>query len=74
MRVTTDLYKDSFKLMVVYVMKKQGHTFKNCEQCGRSLNEKTYRIHHTKYEGATVKDLQVVCQKCNAQPENRFLK
>lgn len=32
-----------------------------------------YEIHHTKYEGATYKDLQVVCRSCNRKEENCYL-
>ena len=72
-RHDTDLYKDSFKLMVIHAMKKNGKDFSKCEQCGTPLTEKTYRLHHTRYEGATIEDLQVVCQRCNTKKENQNL-
>jgi len=52
------------------IFKNQGRDFNTCEQCykkGKTI------LHHTKYEKATIRDLQLVCQKCNVKTENKFL-
>lgn len=59
-------------LMIVESLKRRGRDFTKCEQCGKPI--KRFYLHHTKYDGATIYDIQVVCQKCNTQPRNRFLK
>lgn len=45
-----------------------------CEMCGDQLTRKKAEIHHTKYEGAALKDLMIVCHKCNTQSENKGFK
>lgn len=40
-----------------------------CSDCGRKVNTKC-DIHHTKYEGATIYDLEFVCRRCNTAPRN----
>lgn len=56
------------------IFKAQGRDMTKCEMCGVKLHTEKPIIHHGKYEGATLKDLQIVCQKCNLQPENVKLK
>lgn len=63
-----------FKEIVRALLKKMGKDFTKCEQCKADLKGKRYEIHHSKYEGATIYDLQIVCPKCNHAPENRYLK
>jgi hypothetical protein len=38
-----------------------------CAQCGVTGK---MDVHHTKYEGATIYDLEFVCRKCNTSPRN----
>ena len=52
---------------------KQDRFKGKCEDCGKDLQRKDAKIHHRKYEGATVKDLQIVCNKCNTKTENKNL-
>lgn len=56
------------------IWKKQGKNFNKCEICGKYIPNKKYNIHHTKYEKATIYDLQIVCMSCNFKKENRNLK
>jgi hypothetical protein len=51
----------------------EGRDLHVCELCGE--RQETYCIiHHTKYLGATFRDLMLVCQRCNLQPDNKHLK
>jgi hypothetical protein len=43
-----------------------------CEICDES-QAKPCQIHHTKYDGATIYDLQYVCPSCNLARVNRGL-
>lgn len=61
------------KLLIREILKKQGRDFTKCEMCGNDIPEGKSQLHHTKYEGATMQDLMIVCQKCNLQPENKNL-
>ena len=38
-----------------------------CAQCGKTGK---MDVHHTKYEGATLYDLEFVCRRCNLAPRN----
>lgn len=71
-RLKQDIYRDNFREIVIMLLKKIGKDFKRCEQCNEELSGK-FVLHHTKYDGATIYDLEVICQRCNTQPENRFL-
>lgn len=57
---------------IVALIESERRGFSACELCSKELNG-NFDLHHTKYEGATYKDLMVVCHKCNTQQENRFL-
>ena len=48
---------------------KDPHT---CEIC-KEIQDTPCDIHHTKYEGATVYDLQFVCRSCNLSWANKGL-
>lgn len=61
-------------LLIKAVLKKQGRNFDVCELCGKIMGENKAQLHHTKYEGATIYDLKIVCHRCNTQQENKFLK
>ena len=41
-----------------------------CELCKKSA---ILKIHHTKYDGATLKDLLAICSSCNNKKENKYL-
>lgn len=72
MRQTIDgLGTGAWRQIVEHCLRKIGHTFDHCELCG--VTDKKLDIHHTKYDGATIYDLQVVCHKCNTQEVNRYL-
>ncbi len=51
--------------------RRMGKDLNKCEQCG--VTDKKLDIHHTKYDGATVYDLQLVCRSCNLTGVNRSL-
>ncbi len=57
---------------VIEIFKRQGRSFLKCEECGKELNGK-FTLHHTKYEGATINDIEIVCNKCNTQSYNKGL-
>lgn len=40
-----------------------------CSDCGRRSAQKC-DIHHTKYEGATIYDLEFICRRCNTSRRN----
>lgn len=54
------------------ILEKQGKDFYTCEFCGIK-SKKKLDIHHTKYNGATINDLKIVCRKCNLNRNNCFL-
>lgn len=56
---------------VIPIFKSQGRDFSKCELCKKKI--KRFDLHHTKYEGATIHDLLIVCHGCNAKSENRGL-
>lgn len=45
-------------------LEQRGKDRYTCERCGDHQTE-SCEIHHTKYEGATIYDLQYVCRSCN---------
>ena len=55
------------------IFDKQGRFKGECEMCHKPLARAKAQIHHTKYIGATIKDLMIVCVKCNQQSENKGL-
>lgn len=63
----------AFRDAVIFTLKQQGREFDKCEWCGEPFKDGKYQLHHTKYEGATIDDLMIVCQPCNLIPQNRFL-
>jgi hypothetical protein len=74
MRTKQDHYDNHFYPLVVESLKRAGKKFDRCELCGKHLEKDEFELHHTKYEGASIYDLKVVCHKCNTQPENKGLK
>jgi hypothetical protein len=59
--------------IIVQLMEELHYDFNTCEQCKGYIPDGQFQIHHTKYEGATFLDLQIVCQPCNLKSENRYL-
>jgi hypothetical protein len=57
------------RLLVRAMMKRDGRNFKVCELCRKPITGK-FDLHHTKYEGATYRDLLIVHRRCNLLPEN----
>jgi hypothetical protein len=55
------------------LLEQMGKDFTTCEECGDDITGKAV-IHHTEYDGATIFDLEVVCQKCNMRSENKGLR
>lgn len=49
-----------------------GRDWYTCGLCGKDLSYRGF-IHHTKYDGATIYDLLIVCRSCNTLPENQLL-
>lgn len=58
---------------ILCLMQQEGRDFAECELCGRTIPDSTYEIHHAKYDGATYRDLRIVCRSCNKLAENRLL-
>lgn len=63
----------NMRVIVIAVLKEQGRDFSMCELCRTFIPSGKYQLHHTKYDGATIKDLKIVCQQCNLLPENQYL-
>lgn len=72
MRTKQDHYDNHFYPIVIESLRRIGKQFDKCEECGVFLKGE-FELHHTKYENATIFDLEVVCHKCNMQPENKGL-
>lgn len=69
-RQESDQIHGVFRDYVLECFRRMGKSFDKCEQCG--VIDKLI-IHHTKYDDATVYDLQLVCYKCNLAPGNILL-
>jgi 5-methylcytosine-specific restriction endonuclease McrA len=61
------------RIVVTTMMKRDGRDFSQCELCPATIPEGQHQLHHTKYDGATYKDIKVVCRSCNNKFENKFL-
>ena len=55
---------------VVEILTRWGRDFSKCEQCGDSTKGRP-ELHHTRYVGATIHDLEIVCRSCNLTGLNR---
>jgi 5-methylcytosine-specific restriction endonuclease McrA len=65
---------DNNRLLMGYVLaifKQKGRDLHTCEYCGESIEKPI--LHHERYEGATIEDLKIVCQRCNTRSENKLL-
>jgi hypothetical protein len=58
---------------VVGILEEQGRDFTKCELCGEKIPEGKFDLHHTKYEGAALDDILIVCRACNTSRANKFL-
>ena len=56
---------------IVECLRLLGKTFDHCEQCDKRTTK--LDVHHTKYDGATIYDLELVCRACNLKAENKYL-
>ena len=66
-----DVTRATLRPYIFECFRRLGKDFNKCEQCG--VTGKKLDIHHTKYDGATVYDLQLVCRSCNLSSDNRLL-
>jgi hypothetical protein len=57
---------------VVEILERQGRDFTRCQQCGKDTAGHP-ELHHTRYDGATIYDLEIVCRSCNRLAVNRGL-
>jgi hypothetical protein len=58
---------------IIHLMQEEGRDFGTCELGGEDIEDGKYEIHHMKYDGATYRDLRIVCRSCNKKPENCLL-
>ena len=72
-RQTYDRFDKSMREILWQLFEHEGRDLYLCEMCG-NRQEVRCVIHHTKYLGATFRDLMLVCQRCNVQKENQNLK
>lgn len=71
-RLTQDSYTGVMSYYIKECFRRLGIDLKHCKLCGKNI--KRPEFHHTKYDGATIYDLIVVCHRCNMLPENINLK
>lgn len=64
---------DSLRHVIINLMRQEGRDFTKCDLCGGDIPAGKFQLHHTKYDGATYKDLRIVCRACNLSPENQYL-
>jgi len=57
-----------FYNLIRTILRNKGKDFNTCELCKKTM-KKSY-LHHTKYDGATLNDILIVCQSCNTKKEN----
>jgi hypothetical protein len=60
--------------LIVGILEQQGRDFGRCEQCGDVIPAGKFELHHTRYDGATLADLRIVCKACNLSRQNMFLR
>lgn len=58
-----------FRSIIDSILAQRGHDAYLCAQCGKR-QEKKCDLHHRRYEGATIDDLEYVCRSCNLSPHN----
>lgn len=59
--------------IVIELLRQQHRLFDKCEICNDPIPKGKFDLHHTKYEGATINDLLIVCRACNVSQQNKFL-
>lgn len=55
---------------VVAIFDMWGKDWHKCELCRKRITGQRGELHHTKYEGATIYDLLIVCHGCNMKEPN----
>lgn len=55
---------------VLALMDRDKRDFTRCEYCSKDIVDGRWELHHTRYEGATYKDMMIVCRSCNRLAEN----
>ena len=64
---------DNVRPYIVAIFEGEGRDFTICELCGDFIDDGKFEFHHTKYEGATIRDLLIICRGCNHKSENLHL-
>ena len=64
----------SIKQYILAIFRKQGKNFNKCQLCKKEIKNGRFELHHTKYEKATIKNIKIVCHRCNTHPMNIGLK
>ena len=71
------IYQDNsfdIRFYIRGLLKYWGRDFSICELCQSIIADGKYRLHHAKYDKATIYDIKIACNKCDKQSENRFLR
>ena len=71
MRQPNDHITTTMKQCILECFRRMNKPLDRCWLCNKPTTK--LDIHHTKYNGATIHDLQLVCRKCNTQQHNRYL-
>lgn len=58
---------------IIAMMEQEGRDFEQCELCPARIPPGKFQLHHTRYDGATYKDIKIVCRSCNQKAENKLL-
>ena len=64
---------DNLRPYILAMMRSEGRNFTVCEYCHKGIPDGLYELHHTKYNGATYKDIMIVCRSCNRIGINKGL-
>ena len=70
---STDYQLANLRGMIVQLLEDVGRDFTVCEQCNEDIPEGKFDLHHTKYDGAALNDIIIVCRACNLSRVNRYL-
>jgi hypothetical protein len=71
LRIHADSDRDITKYIKV-ILNDQNVDFTKCSYCGNEIKNNK-KLHHTKYDGATIYDIKILCHSCNLKKENRNL-
>lgn len=61
------------RIIVTAKLKQDGRDFSQCELCPAKIPKGKHTLHHTRYTGATYKDIRIVCWSCNNKAGNKLL-